>query len=990
MGEDQKYYDVDDYLRWKRSQGKNNKVAPRPNLLAAATWLRRFFDARKTNWAAMGSLAMLCLGARREIPDIHIVYDDKDFQRIKMKLQADPRVRLPRDMNSMFSSKLLISTGPKYKDAGCTENADIEVEMIPPGSHGTPPSDVLRNNQATLSLNLDGKITNIKGLNIIYLVNTTVHMCTSQDLLWDPQKDLLWLCRKYGKEIQSIRGQLNARQVKENFLGTHFFATMSPDEQRLCYQVLLGKEPPPSMFLTPAPSHGQPTSAIARLPIPSHKSAPSLKDNMQKQSNFLRPPMNGKAKTAPGVPLSGAVSKTSPNAVANAQQTVPSEATRDSRSRYRNSSAPTTPSASRNVSPEAATVRQAKNIMEFRPDHMQQRSMIYQAQTINMQNLAPAQKPQVVRTKKSLPRMDGQITSFQAVPVFAHKPTTTSIVSQANAQLAPVAASKPSERKARPHDAVSEAHSYNSAHPSASSAQPQVVAHTHPAHKVMAQRNSMMPQSHNAVAKSSTVSYSEHSMPETPSKGLVIVGPAGLYPTPPKPLQQPQKSQTAAPTMQNNTQVTSNNFVFELDAASPQVETFAQAAPTAGFVAELPADNNVPSQTTLQRFDTLPETPVSPLQGPTHLAYMPAYRDSPVSPPTTFTPLASLIQPINAGPMTEALKAPKLAPSPPAFDSLPPSLLIGFRGPRRPTNAESRTRASSQSSNGSNPSATLNMYQRYYSPPNSREASPNNALTSGPNSRHPSPSRVPVYKAYTPPITPPMQPKKEPAQFQQPTSIVQNQVLTPPALIPATRPAPQQGTPVPMERASEFVRRESPPAILRAGANVPQPLKSTKAFHLPNPLAANPPTPRNASHMKHDSHQGPQSVPQEQSAKPQPEVYALPPQAASSQYIAFSAQNAAPTQPPRQSSLHQRNVSNESNTSTTSHDSEKLAQEYQLDLPSFEDGFGSQPESNAAEAELRKSYRPSYAGTGYGAQYKLGSPDFGTKQGKFMDEFHFS
>jgi hypothetical protein len=37
-------------------------------------------------------------------------------------------------MNPMFSSKLLISTGPKYNDTGCTENADIEVEMIPPGN----------------------------------------------------------------------------------------------------------------------------------------------------------------------------------------------------------------------------------------------------------------------------------------------------------------------------------------------------------------------------------------------------------------------------------------------------------------------------------------------------------------------------------------------------------------------------------------------------------------------------------------------------------------------------------------------------------------------------------------------------------------------------------------------------------------------------------------------------------------------------------------
>ena len=46
------------------------------------------------------------------------------------------RVRLPKDMNSMFPTKLLISTGPKYGDVGCTEKADIEVEMVPPGKNG--------------------------------------------------------------------------------------------------------------------------------------------------------------------------------------------------------------------------------------------------------------------------------------------------------------------------------------------------------------------------------------------------------------------------------------------------------------------------------------------------------------------------------------------------------------------------------------------------------------------------------------------------------------------------------------------------------------------------------------------------------------------------------------------------------------------------------------------------------------------------------------
>lgn len=109
MGEDRKHYDVEDYKRWKKSQGKALKIAPRANVLAAANWVRIFFDARKTNWAALGSLAMLCLGARREMPDIHIVYDDKDFQHIRMKLQADPRYDRP-----LKDEKVRLLMEPEY------------------------------------------------------------------------------------------------------------------------------------------------------------------------------------------------------------------------------------------------------------------------------------------------------------------------------------------------------------------------------------------------------------------------------------------------------------------------------------------------------------------------------------------------------------------------------------------------------------------------------------------------------------------------------------------------------------------------------------------------------------------------------------------------------------------------------------------------------------------------------------------------------------
>lgn len=138
MGEDWKYYNVEDYNTWKRKQGKDFRSPPRANYIAAANHIKDVLDAKKLSWAAMCGLAMLCLGSRRDMPDIHIVYDDRDFQRIKTKLEADKRVSLPKGMVPLFPAKILIATGPRYKDASCIENAEVEVDLVPPGASLAP------------------------------------------------------------------------------------------------------------------------------------------------------------------------------------------------------------------------------------------------------------------------------------------------------------------------------------------------------------------------------------------------------------------------------------------------------------------------------------------------------------------------------------------------------------------------------------------------------------------------------------------------------------------------------------------------------------------------------------------------------------------------------------------------------------------------------------------------------------------------------------
>jgi hypothetical protein len=50
-------------------------------------------------------------------------------------LQAnDGSVRLPEGVNSLFPAKILVRTGPAYKDEGCTQAADVEVDLVPPGA----------------------------------------------------------------------------------------------------------------------------------------------------------------------------------------------------------------------------------------------------------------------------------------------------------------------------------------------------------------------------------------------------------------------------------------------------------------------------------------------------------------------------------------------------------------------------------------------------------------------------------------------------------------------------------------------------------------------------------------------------------------------------------------------------------------------------------------------------------------------------------------
>ncbi|KAF2010075.1 hypothetical protein BU24DRAFT_467562 [Aaosphaeria arxii CBS 175.79] len=553
-GQTGNYYSVEEYNSWKRKLGANYRSPPKANFLAAATYIRNLLDGKKMNWAAIGGLAMLCLGSRREMPDIHIVYEDRDYNKIKMKLEADPRVRLPRDMNPLFPSKILISTGPKFRDAGCTHDMEVELDLVPPGSQGTPPNDVLRKNQNLLRLSMDGKMQNFKGLNILYLVKTTLEFCKRQDLMWDPKHDLYFLCCHFGKELEAIRHRLDVKAFEKYFFSTLFYSRLAPADQRRCSVPILGKEllrsPPPMMAITPPPetTNQAPTLPNVIPPQPTRpilhpsKSTPQLSAGKPSVNSLLTPPMPGRAKLVKPPPKEPNLlpKATTSNPNTTAAGTEP----REIRSRYRQTAPPITPGHSRSASSNMQAVPTGSNT---------------QTRPRSMESLAPSRLPNGPVSNTVARGVEGVMNGQQALKgAPLHKTSSANNGVPAGKNPVPIFAHSVPIPDPRIHPVPPIPAQFSSPnHPTAAS------THTH--------RNS--PGAHRPTASST------EKPKEAKASGLRVVGPDGLYaaqPKPPRPTPPPAQAQIQAPPPKHaETSISppiihsQSGFAFELPGSTP-------------------------------------------------------------------------------------------------------------------------------------------------------------------------------------------------------------------------------------------------------------------------------------------------------------------------------------------------------------------------------------------------------------------------------------
>ncbi|KAF2871729.1 hypothetical protein BDV95DRAFT_594793 [Massariosphaeria phaeospora] len=508
--------------------------------------------------------------------------------------------------------------------------------------------------------------------------------------------------------------------MHESFLGTSYFAKLPLDDQRRCYHVLVGQEPPPTMELTTPPpgSRTLNTAAVrvARPRISTHVSSPALHTAMQQTPAYLGPLRSEQPNSS--------LHPTGPHVLQAHAVPIYSSVGRDGHPRYRPVSAPNAPSANQNPSPKTNVtngsrpdlvqpqapqqqthkpVYVAARVVEVKTVHNRVQTQMVSSHSSGPSMGNPPRKPMpnsnvgyMVHGQSSAPAPLGAPFQVQtAAPVRSATAVATTGVrsshnpipqkSQQGAHNAPshVSSSNIGPRPVEP---------YRISQATSAGVRPQARAssHTH-------QHISNSVDTHaSAQPQYNNVEHSRHTSP-----GLKLVGPQGVYTSPPKPAQPIQSAPHIPPTQ---------TYQSSSHPAQPFTHQ-TQQLPTRSL------NEDAASQAHLQQ-------PVAPL---------------PVGNP-------------------QARAAPP--------QGLPASLMIGGSRPQRHSTSQPRQ------VNGV--PMLLTSHQGYYSPPSS---APNSTHPS-PQAK---PASVAGYKAYSVPISPPMPPATAPAKLQHPPPMLHMEAAMAPA-----------------------------------------------------------------------------------------------------------------------------------------------------------------------------------------------------------------
>ena len=625
---------------------------------------------------------------------------------------------------------------------------------------------------------------------MLYLVKTTLQYCKSQELAWDPKKDLNFLCRNYASEIQKIRQQLNQKEIQDMYLSTSYFAKLSPDDQRKSYNVLLDKDPPPLMSITPPPPQlGQkllnsaPGNSL-KPPLLSHKSSPALSTGAQPPSKFLSPPKPGKPKSRPAQPPLNALANQATPTGPHAQMVPIYSTTSDSRSRYRATSAPNAPNAGVNKSSQLAAPASSSRpmSMDSRGSQQQANPGFYStARAVGVQNGPNFSRPQVVQVQpnahaaqsaqsmgpalqKSMPNLKPSPTAQVPLPTSSHKiippgPRASYIPPQSASSAIPPA-SIPGARGMEPKSPPPQHAFQGTPHGQhvndrarLSNSSGAFLSKTAPvlAHGNMPLSNQRPQQQHNRSVLSGALNSNPPSVESSsaPAAGLRLVGPEGVYSSPTKANQAKRSPPTGALSNAGNPHTASGpvsrppvstqaTFAFELDASPGQ--PIARSLPPQ----ELPT-NLIMSKLMHSSAPQAPSIAQGPQQMQNHTSSKPQLAAPPEFAHLAHDVVPPLSPPINAVSQS-SIPHNELFPT----DNIPMSLMAGGAARQRSPNRSPHQSPQRTPQHSPQPSQNMqtnaSRYTRYFSP------------SSSPNNGQMQPYTAPVseYKAYSGSASPPV------------------------------------------------------------------------------------------------------------------------------------------------------------------------------------------------------------------------------------------
>jgi hypothetical protein len=543
-----------------------------------------------------------------------------------------------------------------------------------------------------------------------------------------------------------VRNQLDQKAIQQNFLGTPLFTRLSPQDQRRCYQILSGTEPPPKMaFTPPPPSSRQHSASTSDLTTRSHISSPKPKSSSdaQKPPELLSPPLLSKPNTLHPQSSESMTRRLERPVSSDAQirSTPKSEAARrDSRSRYRPISAPNvleiSPVDARTRAPgpfHAQQSSQSANAALSHPMDNRQQNPVYQLQPLA--HLSPMFAGS--QTARSMPNLHAGSTGVVPPYPFAQTLSPNGFLAfpqQVQTYMSPV------EMSATP------AHLNPGQQPMKSQVE-------FSAGYVQQRRASNIPTTGRSTARHADDSHqgqqleraelSGTPMPEVQTQKLRVVNSAETNTFAPCPTSSggvtsghvqplildraPGNSDSATHPSQLSTTHVSSSPV-ELDAMSQLGQ----------FIAELSADRIAPAPQPYvgyvnhQHPNVQQSSTVQSYSAPTYTAFTISSPGSQYTPTTPQTPQEDIpIRPLN--PHTYISPAP----------AMPASLMPGGTNThqRSPSNNSPQPPATAAIPiQATVPNTNLSRYTNYSTPPSST-----------PNS--PQPLRVSTYKAYQPPPT---------------------------------------------------------------------------------------------------------------------------------------------------------------------------------------------------------------------------------------------